>query len=526
MIRDLAGAGATTADADVLVIGAGTAGLVMAEALARRGHSVLCLESGGMTQDEEENPLNVVEQLGSFYGGAAHGRFRCLGGTSTRWGGALIPFAAGDFSDALWPVSREEILRYQPAVEQLFGLAPGPFDFPEVVGEGADHVARLAKWPAFARRNVANLLMERIKGSGGPQIWLNATVTDFAVEGGELRRVTARAADGATLTASARIVILAAGAIESTRILLLIDRQNGGLLTDGTDQLGGYFHDHLSVVVGRIARPDRKALNRLTGLRFEEGGMMRNMRFELADGSPLRAEVPPCFAHIMCEDVPGSGFDALRDLFRRLQQRRLPTPKMLWKLAIASPWLSRAVWWRYVDKRVLYADDADVQVHMVIEQEPVAGSRIGLSTDAVDSYGQPLATIDWTPSETDCANLTRAVDAFAVMWSSGPLAKLGSFERRPAGEAEAELAQGSGIYHPGGTTRMGRDDSSGVVDTDLRPFRLPNMRVVSTSVLPTGGGCNPTMMLMMLAHRCVDEVSATLARGPNTRIAAHKERPA
>jgi choline dehydrogenase-like flavoprotein len=46
----------------------------------------------------------------------------------------------------------------------------------------------------------------------------------------------------------------------------------------------------------------------------------------------------------------------------------------------------------------------------------------------------------------------------------------------------------------------------------LRPFRLRNTTVLSTSVLPNGGGANPTMMLMLLAFRCIDRLTQDYAR--------------
>jgi choline dehydrogenase-like flavoprotein len=53
---------------------------------------------------------------------------------------------------------------------------------------------------------------------------------------------------------------------------------------------------------------------------------------------------------------------------------------------------------------------------------------------------------------------------------------------------------------------MGRDAATGVVDRDLRMFACPQVQLISTSVLPTGGGANPTMMALMLGVRCVDQL--------------------
>src|SRR5689334_10290365 len=98
MIRDLNEQQdeALRVEAEVLVIGAGIAGLVVATRLAECGLRVVVVESGGRAQETDTHPLNCVEQSGQLYAGAELGRFRCLGGTSTRWGGAMIPLLPED----------------------------------------------------------------------------------------------------------------------------------------------------------------------------------------------------------------------------------------------------------------------------------------------------------------------------------------------------------------------------------------------------------------------------------------------
>ncbi len=521
MIHDLKTAGSASEKADIAIIGAGTAGLLTAVHLARRGLSVVCIESGGERQDEDEHPLNTVVHARSVYNGAAHGRFRCLGGTSTRWGGALIPFQKADVADAGWAIPHDEITAYLPAVEAVFGVPAGPYEAPDGITQNlGSHVTRLAKWPPFPKRNVYNLFQAEVTAEAGPRVWLNATVTDFDTRDGGLCRIEARAPNGNTLAVEAGAYILAAGAIETTRLLLLLDEQTSAIDPRAAANLGMRFHDHLSVPVGDLAVTDRAALNRLAGLRFEANGSMRNLRFELADRAPDRATVLPCFAHIAPEEIEKSGFMALRNLFRSLQQRRLPSVRNLFDMALSVPWLTRAAWWRYVEKRLLYADGARIQVHMVVEQLASDDNRIRLSADRRDVYGQRLAEIEWSVSPADRDNLTRAVDSFAAMWAASPVSRLGAFVRRPAGAAEDDLVKGGGIYHPGGTTRMGLTPDDGVVDRDLRVFGLDNLYVLSTSVLPTGGGANPTMMLLMLAMRCIDHLSRTASATTSARKTA------
>lgn len=506
MIHDLASCGAIRSSCDILIIGAGTAGLVMADAMSKEGLHVICLESGGLHQHSETHELNAVEQLSTYYSGADHGRFRCLGGTSTRWGGALIPFQSADLAGAGWPVTASDLAPWAAAVERLFGLPAGPYEEGLLEHGAARHVARSAKWPPFANRNVYNLLKERVEAENGPEIWLNATATDFDLPPTGMKFVTAQSQGGDMITVSAQIVVFASGAIESTRLLMLADRQNGDCISGTTDTLGRFFHDHLSAPVADLQVFDRTALNRLVGFRFCAGGAMRNVRFELGDAIALRRKISPCFAHIAFQDGDNA-FSVLRDVYRSLQRRSLPSLALMAGLIKGLPWLLRAAWWRIVEKRLLYPDNVGVEVHMVIEQRPVADNRLTLSTQRMDPFGKPQTAISWSVSDNDIQMLLAASSAFAETWTGSEFSGIARLIPRTDGNIASSMREGGGIYHPGGTTRMAASALDGVVDRNLQVFAMPGVYVVATSVLPTGGGANPTMTLLMLALRCVDRLA-------------------
>src|SRR5215831_4541937 len=97
MIKDLARLGANVSlTTQVLIIGGGIAGLLLAVKLREHKIPVVVLESGGPDDIAQPHPLNEVEHLGQVYRGALDGRARGLGGTPSLWGGALIPFLAED----------------------------------------------------------------------------------------------------------------------------------------------------------------------------------------------------------------------------------------------------------------------------------------------------------------------------------------------------------------------------------------------------------------------------------------------
>jgi choline dehydrogenase-like flavoprotein len=516
MIRDLAEFPGTVQEltAEVLVIGGGIAGLLAATRLSRAGRRVVVAESGGLTQLRETHPLNEVEQLGDVYAGAENGRFRCLGGTSTRWGGAMLPFQPTDLTlnpsgwTVEWPIALDALTRYQSDIERLFALGDGPYDFPEIMP--GPFLARRAKWPAFRLRNVATLLEADIRSQTGPEVWLNATATHFSFDpAGRLASVKMRSENGGVLSVTAREIVIAAGAIESTRLLLLADRQHDYRIFEPGGVLGRYFYDHLSIPTAKLADVRRKTLNRLIGFSFE-GAVMRNLRFEPSAELRAAQNITAGFVHISFATDKPSGFDALRDVYRKLQRRESPGLSDIAALAGAAPWQTRAAWWRFVEKRLLFPDGADFHVHIVTGQEPRADNRISLSSQRVDPFGCPLATIDWRVHDNDAANVLATTEAFMAAWSAGVLTRSGRIELNLPKDLKGRLAGSGGVYHPGGSVRMGADATRGVVDADLRTFRVPNVSVLSTATFPTGGGANPTMMLMMAALRAADRIALQL----------------
>src|SRR5258706_16089926 len=143
---------------------------------------------------------------------------------------------------------------------------------------------------------------------------LNATVTRFEVNDERIIRLPARSLDGGKAVVEADEVIFAAGAIETTRLLLLLDQQNANGIFGPDDQLGRYFSDHLSVIVAHLEARDRTALNRLTGFRFERRGAPGHFRGRIARGRDRRTSIPPRFFPLPLATHDKRGVHAPREL--------------------------------------------------------------------------------------------------------------------------------------------------------------------------------------------------------------------
>lgn len=520
MLRSLyQAAPAAPLQADVIVVGAGLAGLFLADALAARGLHVLVLESGSETQEADTHPLNAVVQEGAHYMGAEHGRFRCLGGTSTRWGGALLPYLPEDLGPhpcrwhAGWGIGSEALNATLPVIEEAFGVSSGDYDGAPV-GAGDDplpgFLPRQPKWPTFRNRSTASLFARRIRQDSRVEVWTDATVTALDLGSNSVEGVTAQSRSGHRLLARAPSVVLAAGAIETTRLLLLLNRaQSGQLFTPGSP-LGRGFHDHVSAPIANLTNIDRRQIAQMFGFRFVKGGM-RNLRFELSPEARVEAGLPAAFLHVAFTRDPESGFEGLRGLFQAAQRRQLPRGSDLRRILKDLPWFVRAVWWRVVRRRVYPPSGSGFEVHLVTEQAPNPAHRITLADSTADDFGLPLARITWQVAEADIARF-RAVAALAAeRWNAGAMGEYARLVPLPEAEIDAALRSGGGIYHPAGTTRIGPTVETGVVDESLTVHGVPGLRALATSVFPTVGGSSPSLALVQLALRMADDIASEAA---------------
>ena len=506
MIKDLNGNKEINQSSDIVIIGAGTVGLLISSILSKKGFDVLTLESGSMVQELETHPLNEVVYKKSIYNSSKNGRFRCLGGTSTRWGGALLPLLPKDIINGNWPILPKEILKYTAEVEHLFGLPNDSYEYQgDLSTSNQNFMLRYAKLPSFRNRNVHNLFKEIIDSNKGPNIWINATVTKFIVKDKNLSELVAVSNDGSKINIKGKKFIFAAGAIESTRLMLLLDQQNKNCIKKISPNIGKFFCDHISIPISNIEINDQLKLNKIFGYHFESKKTMKNIRFELNENSEIRKFLPPFFARIIFSDMNG-GYENLRNFFRIIQKKKIPSLKNFMNILKTTPWILKAIWWRFIKKRLVFPKNAKLEAHIIMEQLSSQTNKISLSENERDSLGQPLAEIDWSISEADSNNILKAGSYLKNFWDSTILKKIGNFNMKSNDEIISEI-KADGIHHPSGSTRMGKNSKEGVVDKNLKLFALNNTRILSTSVFPTGSGGNPTMTLFMLALRCMDQIS-------------------
>jgi choline dehydrogenase-like flavoprotein len=364
----------------------------------------------------------------------------------------------------------------------------------------------------FRRRNLTYLVSA--PRNRNLTVYLNAVTTKWlvkanAVGSGAVSSVEATSPTGRSVCVSAKSFVIAAGAVESARILLEIDRSTGEQLLSRSASLGHYLSDHLSCAIADVHPEDRQQAARLFGPIFSNG-RMRSFRFIEPSIDPL---VPRHFTHFIF-DLDNAGFRLAKSLLSSLQTRVLPDLRISSAIEGIND-LARLAYNRFITSRLYIPPYTAAHFQMDIEQAPNLTNRVHLG-DKTDRFGRPVAIVHWQVNEIDYKNIDLLSQRLLKKWpdrSRGfprlvPINDIGNTQPKPYD-----------VYHPVGTCRMGADKEA-TVDLELRVRGTQNLYVLSTGVFPSAGTANPTFSMLCLGDMLADTLleRSHLTNGPQRNV--------
>ncbi len=281
--------------------------------------------------------------------------------------------------------------------------------------------------------------------------------------GGTVTGVRLRGPDGARREIRARHTVVAAGAVESARLLLL-----SGVGNDH-DQVGRYLQGH--AYAGAVGIFD-EVVQDCVG----PGASISTTDFR--HGNP---------------GVQGGAI---------LANEFVPTPVEAWgklaALGLVRSWGADGM----ADLRHTYPRTAFVVGPL--QELPRPSSRVRLAAGVTDAAGLPVARFTGQgPHPQDRIGAARLAEV-AAGWLRASGA--GRVERTRPAAANAL----SGGQHQAGTCRMGTDPRRSVTDPWGAVWRTAGVTVADGSLHPTNGSANPALTIMAMAWRIADHLAAQL----------------
>ena len=513
--------------ADVAIVGSGAAGQSAARRLLARGHRVVLIESGGIDHDEASADLNRGEVVGQPYHPLEHGRLRFFGGTTAIWGGRVAEYDAIDFErrewvpHSGWPIGPDEIRSYLAEARSGLGVDAvdvGRLPSPALLQRlSSDELA--VRWWTFDPRFDRFTIGQAADLDNDPRctLLLHATVREILPtdDKGSVERLDVRTPSGRKIDIRARHYLLATGGIENARILLASNSAIHNGLGNHYDLVGRFFMEHPHARGGRIVgKADWRWLAAFAKRRIN--GVEVSPAITPSEALQQREGLLNTALTVAVRQPEGGNHPLAKRAYLHVKHRTAPTRtgRSMWRMTkqmvrgytgLTGPFHPWAM------KRL---GSLDLALVIRAEQAPNPDSRVMLDS-ARDATGMQRVALDWRLSPLDVdsvGGLVAALNRESQRLGLGivePATWLANSDKVWVTD-ELVSAHPIGGFHHMGTTRMASDPRRGVTDGWGRVHGLANLHVAGSSLFPTAGWANPTLMILALALRTADRISDEL----------------
>ena len=468
---------------DVCIIGGGPAGISIALRLATTGRRIALIEAGGIepkAYDDTENPCRG-HVTGLAYD-LINSRVRAFGGTTGHWGGASRPLDEIDFRPKSfpgglkgWPIARRELEPYFLAAADWVRISPPVFEIEAF--DGANPYA------AEFFDNYDVRFRTRLKRHSSPPVrfgeqyrpnvaatenidcYLNSVAVRLDQSGERIERIQINSQES-EFTIEANLVVLAAGGIESPRLMLASTGISPKGIGNESGFVGRCFGDHIVLW-----------------------------------GAYLRASVPVPhrFRHVNNELIL-FGLSFADDY---IIEKGYPNFSL-----IATPHEERGyVGDAYIQSLKTLDGGGDNResefliLSILPETTPNIDSRITLTQER-DRFGLPRVNLDWRINEADFDAIRQIFQDIALLIGEKGLGRVQLYHWDTEELRNIVPRQ----WHHMGTLRMSDDPGTGVVDRNCKVHELDNLFVAGNAVFPTFGYTNPTLNILALSLRLADHL--------------------
>ncbi|MCY2974581.1 MAG: GMC family oxidoreductase [Planctomycetota bacterium] len=509
---------------DVCIIGSGAAGIATAKEFFDTNISVVVLEGGGGKHEEDSQDPYKCQIKGLPHRGTHEGRTRVLGGTTTLWAGQALPLFDIDFKKrdwvqfSGWPFSRDVLLPYYTRAEDVMQIPHVTYDdrswphnqrpIQSIDGSIERCFSQFARIPNFASK-----YRKLLAASKNVTVLLHANAIELSAtpQANGVQSVTVKSFSGKTAILKAKLFVICCGGIDSARLLLASKAVEKNGIGNQHDVVGRFFQDHPTMIVPLKPKDplefDRRfgAIRKRSNLNLVK--FFPNEHFQRENG------ILNVGAEVIHEDVDNTPLAAVQRFMKCVRNLELNGNSLSdLRHALKNP---VAILGAGVRKTLGLRGRSvkDVRYSLLIssEQDPSPESRITISGDK-DSLGMPRSIVNWKIS----SNVSRTIDLFmreiTKQWRSLGIAEVDVDSVPILGRETGEFGGYSDFNHHIGTTRMGTDPKTSVVDASCRVHNYNNLYVASSSVFPTGSFSNPTLTVLALCCRIADELKASLKR--------------
>ncbi|MBA3774246.1 MAG: GMC family oxidoreductase [Ramlibacter sp.] len=537
---------------DVCIVGSGAAGISLALSLSGHGLTVLLLESG---QHAAHAPTQALYQ-GEVSDERMHSppdkyRQRRMGGSTTIWGGRCMPLDPIDFETRSqvphsgWPISFDELAPFYPQANTLAEAGRFSYDAVDAMGPTAAPMIRgfdseLVRTNGLERfscpTDFGKRYARRLQVASDVKVLLGANCTGIRLEAGgqAVRELEIATLSGKRFRIAPRTAVLAAGGLETARLLLASRDVAPAGIGNEHDVVGRYYMCHVAGNVGTLVLHGRPNEVR-HGYEVTPEGVYCRRRLAVSPSEQRRRGLANAVARLHFPRITDprhrngvlSGLFLARGLISYEYGKRLNDGTRMSAglyarhllnvmtdpidtTAFLTHWITRRTLAQRKFPSVILRNRTNrFSLEMHGEQAPRPDSRVTL-TEKADALGMPQLRVDWRYSSSDIESVALTLDLIGEEFERSGAGRLDY--RRETLEQDLMRFGAYGGHHIG-TARMGSDVRTSVVDADCRVHSVRNLFVAGSAVFPTSSQANPTLTLIALSLRLGKHLSQRLAPG-------------
>lgn len=505
---------------DVIVVGSGFGGAMVAHELVHAGRRVLMLERGDWVERgphnwestsarelsphfSPETPYEVVNgrrrgTTGAFYG---------VGGPSVFYGGVALRMRVEDFdpgpeivagSDAAWPFDYDALEPYYSRAEGLLGVAGDDRGDPTAPPRSAPYPFPPSPLSAPGRR-----IADAARSLGLNPFQLPLAI-NYEEREGRAACVRCTTCDGFACAVGAKndlatgiLPHLVSRGLElraNAVVTRLVEEGGRIVAVEYVDRRGGERHrvqaDQVVLAAGALASPHLVLASGLEGLSpapHAVGRYLMRHRNSIVFGLfPSRTNRAAEFhkqvaIHDFYLGAPGGPPGKLG----AIQQITAPGAGFV-KSVLPAPW----------GQLVAPGMPYGLGMLTIAEDQPQVANGVAIDPTRPDRFGLPRLVVTHHYTRRDvAAGRTLLREAVRILRRAGALV-YASYEIKT-------------FSHAVGTLRMGGDPRTSVLDEHGRYRGVDNLWVADGSVLPTAGGVNPSLTIAACALRVGAHLAGT-----------------
>lgn len=527
-------------ECEVIVVGSGISGALLAAKLASAGIKVAILEAGANVdraaarrrfwnaavrvpecpyppRPEAEHPISNDPDY--WYRQDGPNKFKStylkvVGGTTWHWLGTCLRFVPDDFllrtlygRGVDWPISYDELEPFYSEAENEIGVSGDsdessesprsrPFPMPPIAQSYLDQVYKRALGGTRFKLHATPQARNSVNRDGRRACCGNAScipICPIQAKYDATVHVTLAVKHGASLHAKTTAV----------RVELGENRKVAAIRFKRWDGSEGTAAAKVFVIAAHAVEGPRLLLH--SGIANSSDHLGRNLMDHPTQLSWAlsRQQVWPYRGPLSTSSIENLRAHKERD---RLPAMRIEIGNDGWSWPKGAPTSTAAEFARQglrgdeLNEALREQASRHVRLASQVEQLPDRDNRVTLDPHERDIYGVPLPRITYRIDDYVRTGLAEASSAHADIFK-----RLGAtlIQHREAPE---------GAGHIMGTARMGDDPKTSVVDRELRSHDHPNLFILGSAVFPTGATANPTLTIAALSLRAVGAVKASLSQ--------------